>query len=57
MTIMLLLYVAKQASVKVTTTVCGPPTRENATGATDITSDARDIGRTLEVLIEDTAEI
>ena len=38
-------------------TVCGPPTRENATGAIVITSDARDIGRPLEVLIEDTAEI
>jgi hypothetical protein len=54
-----LMKVAKQASVKVITTVCGlDVTREKSTGATDITSDARDIGkRAAVVLIDDEAEI
>jgi hypothetical protein len=50
--------VVKQASVKVITTVCGlDATKEKSTGATDITSDARDIGkRALIVLIDDTTD-
>jgi hypothetical protein len=51
-----LVKVALQASVKVITTVCGlDVTKEKATGATDIISDASDIGkRAVVVLIDDT---
>ena len=51
-----LVKVALQASVKVINTVCGlDVTKEKATGATDIISDASDIGkRAVVVLIDDT---
>lgn len=54
----MLVKVAKQASVKVITTVCGlDVTKEKSTGAMDITSDTRDIGkRALIVLIDDTTD-
>ena len=54
----MLVKVVKQASVKVITTVCGlDVTKEKSTGAIDITSDTRDIGkRALIVLIDDTTD-
>ena len=54
----MLVKVSKQASVKVITTVCGlDVTKEKSTGAIDITSDTRDIGkRALIVLIDDTTD-